>query len=146
MEFTKFTKDHIGCAVTDRDGLDTGTIASFKNSDDYPVRVKFKGGNTETYTASGYSWRPDDSYKNPLRELYFGHSIKVEVTGEEVPEPRLVCPVCKCEHEIGGGGGNAPFVYFLVEDPHCPFFHGRYSFHSHAKQVMGNFISAMEKS
>jgi len=76
--------------------------------------------------------------------LYLSQN-KGEVTGEEVPEPKLICPVCGVEHEIIELEGCREVYYEFVNDKKCPLFYAQFGEDESAESTMKALIKAMEK-
>jgi len=138
-EFTGFTKDHVGCVVTDakNDTQDVGKIVRFNKDERYPVMVKI-GQTTRCFREDGFY-----SVKCVWRRLYFGDKIKIEVSGERIPEPKLICPVCGVEHEFVTPNDSHE-VYF-ESNPLCPFSYAVFEDYKVATVAMKNLITAMKR-
>ena len=137
--FNGFTEDHIGEVVTDISGGCVGTIISLDPSTSYSVEVDFETGN-RSFTCLGQTLEDDLS-----RSLYFGDKIKVEVTGEVIPEEKFICPVCGVSHPIVPLRSDKELFCFFVRDyPDCPFYCMKFIYIYEGQRAMKNLIKAME--
>lgn len=135
-----FTKDHIGMPVTCL-AKGKGLIVSFMQQTGYPVYVKFNKLDDEvTYTESGLHSIYDEE-----RSLYHGHNVTVKVEGEEIPEPKLICPVCGVEHEFEHIETLEGDYWQINNDTdNCPFQSAKFDYMESANTCMENLIKAME--
>ena len=111
-KFKGFNKSHVGEVVTDIRTMETGVITGVYEDWVYPIEVDFVD-TIEAFLANGF-----ESKNDPYRTLYFGDKIKVEITGEVVPEPKLICPVCNIEHKITMI--NERFCFRDITEDDCP--------------------------
>lgn len=140
-KFTGFTKDHVGEKVTyiSKLGNFKGKITQFLQSSAYPVIVELEIGETRIFLTTGH-YGTSDKY----RTLYLGYNIKVEVTGEEIPEPKLICPACGVEHEIEFDYIGKEKVFEFCCENTCPLYPAYYKSEENAILAMENLIKAME--
>ena len=137
--FNGFTADHIGEVVTDISTGSVGTIIRLKPLSPFPVVVEFETIH-RSFTFIGYAFTDDLA-----RSLYFGDKIKVEVTGEVIPEKKLICPVCGVSHPIVPLRSDKELSCFFVRDyPNCPFHCMKFIYIYEGQRAMKNLIKAME--
>jgi len=139
-EFTSFTKDHVGEKVTDIVTGQHGHIESLGGDNIYPIVAIFPNKVLQphrTYTRTGLYCETDKT-----RRLYFGHNIAVKVEGEEIPEEKLICPICQVEHEIKYWSSDKRSFNTV---PVCVFFGVSFKTDYDARIAMRKLIKAMEK-
>ena len=138
-EFTGFKPEHVGETVTyiSKMGVFNGRIVRFEKDAAHPIKMKALNNAIYSFTQGGFQDLSDS-----FRTLYFGHNIKVEVTGEEIPEQKLICPVCGVEHDTCASQCGW-IITGTNED--CPFHLMRVVRNTYLADMMKNLIKAMEK-
>lgn len=92
MKKVKFTKGHVGLAVT-TELSGRGTIEEVDEDKVNPVKVRFLSGEVLRFKTEGTCEGGTE------RELFIGHNVKFKMVSEgDLPEPKLICPICGVEH------------------------------------------------
>lgn len=134
----KFGPEHVGLKVWSP-VYGNGKIISYESGADYPIVVIFEEyPATQWFTECGYYYNDI-----PIRSLFVGHDLEITVNEDPLPEPALICPACRVEHEIEQDTGDKLWS-FEDTKAKCPFFYAEFNGKEQARGAMKAFIAAMK--